>query len=214
MNLFRRRIKFVDRYMGAFLQERVRIAECLREPHQRYVTAVSIPEAAISLELACVLMHLCEVKRPSLLLDTGSGFSSYVFRCYQADRLAAGEKIEVYSCDDSEDWLLKTEEFLGQTGLSVANLVSWGFLKQNMPNLRFDLILHDLGNPSTRCSTMREVVDSRAQDGIVVLDDVHKPMIHKTAFEVVREGKFVLEDVQEYTTDGFGRYSWCIVAQR
>jgi hypothetical protein len=66
---------------------------------KEYVTYVSRPDMAISRELAVFLYSLCESIRPQYILDMGSldmgsGFSSYVFRLYQAN---AREAVSVTS---------------------------------------------------------------------------------------------------------------------
>ena len=60
-----------------FMQEAAlnRIAVALRDPHEEFVSRVSSPDMAISLEAAAFLRALCEGLRPRRVLDLGSGFS-------------------------------------------------------------------------------------------------------------------------------------------
>ena len=89
--------------------------ERLRPVFDEYVTSVSVPMAALSLETSALATVLCEITRPHRILDLGSGFSSYVFRRYAA---TASPQAEVWSIDDSPHWLEKTRGFLASKGFS------------------------------------------------------------------------------------------------
>ena len=55
-----------------------RAADGLRDEYERYTSTVSIPEAAVSLETAALLVVLCRRLNVRTALDLGSGFSSWV----------------------------------------------------------------------------------------------------------------------------------------
>ena len=74
------------RWPDAFSPASLNAAHKLLLPHhQRYVTTVSLPYQAVSLELAALLLSLCRSTRPAVIADLGSGFSSFVFRTYAAE---------------------------------------------------------------------------------------------------------------------------------
>ena len=60
------------------------LTDKLRPAYEEYVASISTPDSAISLEIAALALILCRMRRPRRILDLGSGFSSWVFRYYQA----------------------------------------------------------------------------------------------------------------------------------
>jgi len=175
----------------------------LRPLYQEYVTDVSAPYMAISLDLAVLLTVLCEALRPQSILDLGSGFSSVVFRRHAMSR---GPGITVWSVDDSEEWLGRTGRFLSRHGLAADNLVGYDLLLRDN-NAQFDLVLHDLGTMDVRARTLAEAIARTRSGGVIVLDDVHKqPYASLAKRALAREG-MTPYSLRRVTEDDISRYS-------
>lgn len=176
------------------------LSETLRPVYDDYVRNVSDAEWSVSLQTATYLFHLCRATSPARLLDTGSGFSSYVFRLYATE----AESVTVVSADDDEEWLDRTRVFLRQRGLSTDGLVAWP--PDDLAAGRFDLVFHDLAYSSVRVDTLPLVLRAvRRGGGIVVLDDAHH--YGERIFADGRAAGLDLYSLRVRTVDGFGRYA-------
>jgi predicted O-methyltransferase YrrM len=147
----------------------------LEATYQEYVTMVSRWDWAISLELAAVLMAFCRLLRPTRILDTGSGYSSYVLRRYAAEEL---RPIHVTSVDNDPEWLDETRGYLMTHGLSSNNTLTWDEFKGQDCG-EFDLVLHDLGHEDERLRTLSDVLALVRPGGAVLLDDVGNPHMER-----------------------------------
>lgn len=177
------------------------IDEQLAREHAFYVANVSSPDMAASLETARMLWQLCEATQPERLLDTGSGFSSYILRTWAADQPGA----VVWSVDDDARWLERTEAFLTSRGLSTDNLTTWGRFAANKI-ADFDLVFHDLGSMPTRQRTLPQVLSRVApRTGVLVLDDMHKPQYESAAIAELYRRDALFFDARAWTHDAFQR---------
>jgi predicted O-methyltransferase YrrM len=172
--------------------------------YTEYVNGVSVADHAASLETCAFLAHLCAANRPKRLLDTGSGFSSYVLRRYAAEAGAA-----VVSVDDSAEWLPRTKEFLERSGLDTTDVLSWEEFRARDWE-PFDLIFHDLAGGALREEAMPLVTSLLAPDGVIVYDDAH----HSSHRAAMYRNASDLEtySLKRWTRDRFGR--WAILAVR
>lgn len=173
----------------------------IRRAYQRYVTSVSRPAHAISLQLAFLLWELLCERRPRRVVDLGSGFSSYLLRLYASRR---SPDTKVWSVDDDAGWLHRTRDFLQVEGLSTDLLMSW----TDFPRPSVEFVLHDLGSMSTRARTLPDVLRLVSRGGVLVLDDVHFPSYRRCVQDTLDGAGFVHLSVREQTTDPLGRYSW------
>ncbi len=180
--------------------------EGLQPHYEEYISGISVPQWAISLELSAFLMVLCNISKPKRILDLGSGFSSFVFRSYILRRSC---KPTVWSVDDCPEWLDKTRAFLAAHNLSVENLSTWAtFVEQKHDT--FDFILHDLGCLELRKQTLSTVLVLAHPSGIVILDDIHKKRYEPYVKQVLRKSSLKYYSLKLYTTDRFGRYSMLV----
>lgn len=184
----------------------------MMDAHALYVSNISSPIAAVSRELSLFLSHALDVLQPESVLDLGSGFSSLIFRTYLKNQ--PSRNIRIVSCDDNEHWLAKTADFLESRGLSTEDLLLYGDFEERCGHMRFDLILHDLGNPETRIRTLPAVMKATHNGSMVVFDDVHKITIRETLANRLKERSFTFYDLKEITLDEYGRYSWLAVKER
>lgn len=185
----------------ATLAERARTS--LESNYHRYLTEVSIPSMAISIELATFLLVACRLFRPRKILDLGSGFSSAVFLHYAA---TSTTEVDLWSIDDSEEWLARTDLFARKVGLVPMRLLPWqDFLRRREE--RFDLVLHDLGSMKTRLATLPDVLGRVNSGGLVVLDDMHKQPYNSAARRAVKRHCMTLISLRAVTLDQISRYS-------
>lgn len=186
-------------YRGLFDESRP-----LLEPYYaEYVTTVSTGGMAVSLELATFLHVLCRLVKPKRLLDTGSGFSSFVFRVFQKE---TPKDVEVWSVDDSSAWLDTTREFLAHKNLPTENLVTWESFVRSEPDA-FDLVLHDLGSTALRKQSLSSVMSLASPYGYVVIDDWHKRQLRSSARRTLKARGVPHFSLKRLTEDQFGRYS-------
>ena len=167
------------------------ITDEMKPVYRHYATRVSTDDMAISYESACLLWSLCETTKPRRILDMGSGFSSYVFRRYQA---TADPRPEVWSVDEHADWLAKTKEFLSSQGLSVDNLFTWEDFQALQPPT-FDLISHDLGLMEDRPGIFGRMLHWREPEGLIVIDDIQKPAYREGILQKIRQN----DGIEGYT---------------
>ena len=191
-------------FRRAFFREEPRLRALLHDPYRNYVCSVSDEGMTISLQLACLLYFLSERLDPRVILDLGSGFSSYVFRRYARSRPGT----TVYSVDDNDYWLSQTGLHLRQHGLSDRNLLTWRDL--SCQPFTADLVLHDLGTSDTRCRMMPELPRFMSPATTIILDDVHKRPIREAAKALVRTRGLRVVDLTPLAYDDFGRFPWLI----
>lgn len=215
--------KHVDRFIGTLTRARERRA--LRawgiapdELTQRLITAkqaiaplisdygteVSTPDMAVSLPSAAFLAALCKVTRPMRVLDTGSGFSSYVLRRFAGHN---GQRAEVWSVDDDEQWLAKTREYLAAQSMADERLLMWDQLAAT-DERDFDLIFHDLGQAhGIRLEVLPDVCARLSPRGLLLLDDFHKLRYRRGACRVLERLNFDVVPLRHHTIDPLGRYA-------
>jgi hypothetical protein len=199
-------------WMGAYRRSQVDRDGAIRLAHAQYVSSVSSSAAAISLELAHLLWFTAHQTQPGLILDLGSGFSSYVLRRYQRDAERSGRKCRVISCDHDSHWLGKTAEYLEANQLSTADLWTLERLIDEQAMLQPDLVLHDLGYPAMRVEQLPMVMQFCRNDTLLIIDDLHKQHIQEAVTQYVQRQRLRYHDLTRYTYDSFGRYAWLIQA--
>lgn len=175
----------------------------LAAPYQEYVESVSGPVWAVSPQTAALLHALCTLLMPKRVLDLGSGFSSFVLRRHARD--IAGS-CTVHSVDDDAQWLDQTRAFLSAHELPAGDIFLWTEF-QKQAAARYDLVLHDMGRMNTRLETLPRVLALVATEGLVVLDDMHKPEYGPDATQRCRDAGFEVCNLRAATLDSFGRYA-------
>lgn len=176
----------------------------LEATHQEYVTTVSSWEWTVSLETASVLMACCRLLRPSQMLDTGSGYSSYILRRYAAE---AQQQARVTSVDLDPLWLDKTRSYLSIQGLPVNDTMDWSEF-QAQGRCQYDLVLHDLGSEEDRIRTLDYVLGSVRAGGIVLLDDAHMTTYGPYARRRLTAGPFRSYSLRRLTRElRYSRYA-------
>ncbi len=193
--------------LAALGETAARSHEVLAPAWREYVTHVSTPNMAISLALSGVLDAVCRLAHPARIVDLGSGFSSWVLRRWATE---AGEGAEVWSVDDSDEWLGRTRATLRSHGLGDEGVVTWESFLARAPG-SFDLVLHDLGRMLKRRETLSCVLGLVTPRGHVVLDDVDDKRYGPFARRLTRSSGFEFVSLRRWTLDEFGRFSAIVV---
>lgn len=175
----------------------------LAEPYEEYCSTVSSPVWAVSPQTAAMMHALCTLLRPRSVLDLGSGFSSFALRRYCRDENGS---CTVHTVDDDAQWLERTREFLVKGGLPIDGTYVWNSFQEHA-RPPYDLILHDMGRMNTRLETLPRVLGLTNADGLVVLDDMHKPEYAPHALERCSGAGFVVCPLPTTTLDSMGRYA-------
>jgi len=164
---------------------------------------------AASIELSAFIAGLSQWRKFDMLLDLGSGFSSYALRTYQK---ASIKKTRVYSVDDDAQWLIKTVDFLKGEGVSTEDVMGLrDFYAQNISG--FDFILCDLNYVEERIKHVDQMVDKIKPGGIVIFDDVHKADYQYELLQKLKSYTGDIYDLSPVTLDQFGRYSFAFIKQ-
>jgi hypothetical protein len=168
-----------------------------------YVKNVSTPGMAISLEASIFLYETLVTVQPKSVLDTGSGFTSYVVRRWAQD---AGlvSSVNIVSADDNASWLKRTRSFCTKYGVEFGAFLLWDDIKGK--SVAYDLISHDLGNKSVRAEALTDLLKLCAEGGTIIFDDMHKPELNARTQAACAAAKFSYVEVQKQTLDKFGRF--------
>jgi predicted O-methyltransferase YrrM len=172
--------------------------------YRTYVSTISLEDHAVSWEAARYLFHAVQVAKPQRILDLGSGYSSLIFRTYQA-RFAP--ETVVVSVDDDAEWLGKTTDFLQANGISTQHCVTWETFLSSYANQSYDFILYDMGNMYTRAENLTKIVDVMEPTGSLIIDDVHFPFYAMVVFETIGNYGLRLQSLKRETLDKYGRYA-------
>lgn len=181
------------------------VREEIIHAYEHYILNYSTEKMAASLESMIFAFQLCVALKPANILDLGSGFSSYVFRLYAQ---AENGEVEVVSVDDNKEWLYKTSGFLEGVSLRDNNLFEWHEFFEKGTGRGFELVFYDLGRMPVRFDNLVNVAGCLADNGIMIIDDVHKRHYAKHVRNIIkRELNWPLIDLRKRTKDKYGRFS-------
>jgi predicted O-methyltransferase YrrM len=188
--------------------QRPHYEQSLRRWHQLYTATVSEAMMAASLETAAFVCFAVDALGARTVADFGSGFSSVALRAH-AQRRA---ELTVWSVDDDAFWLEKTGAFLRRHGLNYERMLNWPDFAAGAGPHSLDVILHDLGDMRTRRRVLPTLWEHLAPGGVMILDDMHKPIYRQAALRFSAEqtaqngaGSYSLRAI---TADRFARYAW------
>lgn len=189
--------------------------DMLRPAHELYTSTISSKGMALSLETAAFVWSLCEERKPSSILDLGSGFSSYVVRQWaKTNRFYPS----ICSVDDDANWLLQSQKFCNENGVDSLNFREWNaFFPEDKHGIKttmlFDLVIYYLGRMQCRSQNLRRGLQFRSPMGVVVVDDMHKFNYAKEVKQAISDLGLVGHDMREATTDAHeGRHCWLVTA--
>jgi predicted O-methyltransferase YrrM len=143
----------------------------LKDAYHDYVSNYSASLISLSLKKGTFLYFFCHLTKPKIVLDLGTGFSSYVFRLFDKNEGAT----EVISVDESEYWLNETKEFLQKYNLSTEGMLTWEeYEYEQLPD--FDLTFVDIGNFNFRLRILPILmIKIKKFGGVIIVDDFHMP---------------------------------------
>lgn len=174
----------------------------IEDLYHDYITTVSSPDMTISLQTAKLLWEYAMRPEVTTILDLGSGLSSAILHL-------TGKSVCSY--DDSPIWLERTKAFLEKHSLPTDNLRD--ALSVPAELALHDLVFHDFGEMTTRRDNL--LLAAHATGQYLILDDVHFQPYNwsiRTFLDLVPT--FQPVDVQERTTDIYGRYALVLERKR
>lgn len=204
----RSRLGTIEQFRKATALQKLTEAYCaknlerLRPAYEQYVDKISSPEMAASLELAALLLTICQLSGYRKLLDFGSGFSSFVFRLYAKETPG----VIVFSVDDDPSWLKKTRKFLMDNRVEVDQLMTLEEF-QKTGESEFDCVLHDLNLVEVRINHLDQIMRLINKKGLVILDDIHKPDYFIQVLSKLENTNHKIFSLKPFTLDGYGRFS-------
>jgi 23S rRNA U2552 (ribose-2'-O)-methylase RlmE/FtsJ len=169
--------------------------------------------AEISFEVTTLLQRLCESKHPKLIIDLGSGWSSFVLRII-------APTTTIWSVDTDGMWLQKTINFCNTHNVpDDGRFVMLERFEKELPKLNgvADIVVHDIGRTPTRVEKLPMALDLVKIDGTIILDDMHKGTLCEETIKILQKRpEFVVSDnkgiiLNMQTTQAqnlFDRFAW------
>lgn len=187
----------------------IRSKESLKDAYNDYVTNVSTAQWAISLETSSLIWAILDELNATRIMDTGSGWSSYVLRAWAKKQR---RDVHVTSVDCDQLWLKKSVEYCKKHDVSLECFVHWNDEEEKklLNDTSFDFILHDLGNREVRMRTISSVTSMLSDESSIILyDDMHKDDVRSsTEKQIEISGLSVVSHLTIHTHDKFGRFGW------
>lgn len=175
----------------------------INERHAYYLNNVSTGMMPISLREANYLYNLCQLRQPTYILDSGSGFSSYIFRKYKF--MYPHKKIRVITIDNSKEWLAKTRKFIRESGFIPEDCYHINtFNRYLLDEFEFDLIFEDYFIKQ-RSQRVKYDLKTIKKSGILIIDDAHLDSVGSILGPQVRRGDIHVNYLKKLI-DKHGRY--------
>ena len=175
----------------------------IKKAYHRYVTTVSVDYMAASFECCIFLMVLYEAIKPKMVLDLGSGMSSYALRYFKKNYAEASS---VWSIDSTKKWLSKSKIFVENFGLNTDNFKTWDEIAND--TTKFDLIFFDIDNNKKRINYIPTVLNNFVtENSFIMFDDMHKGGLRRDINTVLSGYEHKKIDIKKYTLDRFKRFS-------
>jgi hypothetical protein len=95
--------------------------------------------------------------------------------------------------------------------LSDDNILLWRDFESRTDDETFDFIFHDMGDPTTRIPALPTMTRRLAPDGLLILDDMHKPHYYPHALRILGDD-WIVESIVDLSLDSLGRFAY--VAKR
>lgn len=178
----------------SYFSQKEDILKIFRTPHLDYIQHYSAPLISLSLERAAFFYFFCQLTRPENILDLGSGFSTYVFKCY----LKNAKIGQIVSVDDSPFWLQETERFLKSHALDGKGLTTWEQFEA-APTQSFDLIFLDISDFEFRLHILPALLQQVAKGALLLIDDFHVPAYRKAILEACQAQQLLCFSLRKVT---------------
>jgi predicted O-methyltransferase YrrM len=175
----------------------------IKNAYNKYVNTVSVDYMAASLECCVFLMVLYDAIKPKMVLDLGSGMSSYALRYFKKNH---HEDSCVWSIDSDKEWLNKSKMFVEKFGLNIDNFKTWANI--NNDTTKFDLIFFDIDNNKKRINYIPTVLNNFVtKNSFIVFDDMHKGGLRRDINNVFSGYDHKKIDIKKYSFDKYKRFS-------
>ncbi len=196
--------------LAGWASQRPLYMQALRRWHQLYTATVSEAMMAASLESAAFVCFTIDATGARVVGDFGSGFSSVALRLHAQRRPG----LTVWSVDDDIFWLSQTGQFLRRHGLDDQRLLPWPDFAAGAGPQVFDVVFHDLGDMRTRRKALPTLWTRLQYGGLMILDDMHKPIYRAAALRFHARETGQASDsaysLRSVTGDCFDRYAWLL----
>lgn len=174
----------------------------LGDKYREYLRDVS--PMAPSMQTLGLLLELCV--RGNIVLDLGSGFSSYALR-YFADRLG----IAIITVDDNSSWLEKTNKYcdaINTRDFAHNHLfITWSDLLTGFKEHAYSIVFIDLGTTRRRPNYYSTILSNYCSErSLILFDDMHKRPLRDAVTKALRPYDYIDIPVKDRTIDEFGRY--------
>jgi predicted O-methyltransferase YrrM len=174
----------------------------LEPAYQDYIKHVSPSQMTIALETSAYLLWAMEqLPQVRSAVDFGSGFTSYVLRLACAD---------VWSVDDSPEWLCWTRRFLERHGKDCGQLAVWDDYKHTEHS--HDVVVYDFSSGQMRDDYFQFAIGQLSPGGIAILDDANHQGHQKSMYKAARHYRYGLFGLQDWTRDFHRRFAALVVA--
>lgn len=169
--------------LDKFYSQKRQIKDNLKIAYKDYIANYSASLISLSLDRGVFFYYLCQLIRPAMILDLGSGFSSFIFRRYSKDTASVAS---VLSIDDSEFWLNQTADFLKKHDVSADGMQLWNNSQQEVfPE--FSIAFLDIGTLEMRLKLLPDLIHKiKFSSGIILIDDFHVPFYRKKVREICK----------------------------
>jgi len=175
----------------------------IKNAYNEYVNKVSVDYMAASFECCIFLMVMYDVIKPKMVLDLGSGMSSYALRYFKKNY---HKNSCIWSIDSNDKWLDKSKVFVKKFGLNTDNFRVWSDISND--TTKFDLIFFDIDRNKRRFNYIPTVLDNfMTKDSFIVVDDMHKGGLVKDISRILSKYEYKQMDIKKYTLDKFKRFS-------
>lgn len=173
----------------------------LEDAYQDYVKHVSPPQMCIALETSAYILWAAEqLPKINSAVDFGSGFTSYVLRLICDD---------VWSVDDSPEWLEWTQRFLERHDRKQGTLAHWDDYKATA--FTHDLVVYDFSSGQMRDDNFQFAIGQLGPGGIAVLDDANHEGHQRSMYKAARKYRYGLFGLQDWTRDFYRRFAALVV---
>jgi predicted O-methyltransferase YrrM len=187
------------KYADEFIPDADELYACKRRIYPAfvdYVQHVSPKRMAMSLSSCTYILWLAEQIKPRSAVDFGSGLTSYVLR------LACDN---VYSVDDSPEWLGNTRRFLKRYRADNDQLFLLDEYKEQEHS--HDLVVYDFSCGDMRDNNFAYAIGQLTASGVGVMDDANHAGHQQSMLDACDMHGRELLSLKTWTLDEYGRYA-------